>query len=186
LKILLPKLFVDPAEFGAFPLYFLGGPIRGGGDWQSRMCGTIAHFGPRCFVACPNRWSPEHSFANRFMPGEEDRFERQTDWERCYLDVAGDPDKGERGCIIFWLEPQREDRPPTAGVYARDTLGEIGEWRGRMMSRTGLRVVIGADPEYDQRGVNIMQYNFEKALKRSFPIYRTMRATFRAAMSVAE
>lgn len=185
MHILLPKLYVDPKTFGRLPLYFLAGPIRGGGDWQSRMCEIIEHSDPDCIVACPHRWGPGHSFANRCMPGEEGRFERQTDWERFYLAVAGEHIGAEYGSIIVWLEPQQESRPPEAGVYARDTLGEIGEWRGRLMYEPGLRIVIGADPDYDPHGVNIMQYNFEKALRRKFPIYRSMQETFRAAMTMA-
>jgi hypothetical protein len=102
------------------------------------------------------------------MPGRQDFFERQTDWERHYLDMAAD--KWPTGCIIFWLGDQRKPRPDNL-PYAMDTRGEIGEWRGRMMHNPALRVVMGAEEDFP--GLRQIKRNFELALP-DFPIYDTM------------
>ena len=183
MHILVPKKYIDTMSVKTRPFFFLGGPIRGGGGRQDRMCRLLQPFEPHAVVARPCRWTTWHPLAELFLPGGETFFPRQRHWERHYLAVAGDTSL--YGSIIFWLEPQREERPPEAGVYAHDTLGEIGEWRGQMMNRPDLRIVVGADPAYNPDGVSVMQYNFEAALERPFPIYRTMEETARAASTLA-
>lgn len=67
----------------------------------------------------------------------------------------------------------KEERPRTDGMpYAMDTRGELGEWRGRLMHNPGLRVFIGADPDFP--GLSQISRNFDAALKTSFPIAATM------------
>jgi hypothetical protein len=114
------------------------------------------------------------------MRGEENRFERQTDWERHYLEQAAE--KWPAGCIIFWLAEQKEPRQD-GGPYARDTYGEIGEWRGRMMRAPHLRVVVGAEKEFP--GLSQIKRNFELALP-DLKIYDTMEEVVERAAFFAE
>ena len=181
MQIIVPKRFVFPT----YPLFFLAGPIRGGGDWQAQMYQVLKRLLPEStgMVACPCRWGrdPEHPLAREFVKGNEERFPHQLDWERYYLERAAFD--GEPGCIIFWLPLESKTNPhPGPEPYAMDTRGELGEWRGRMvLSRP--RVVIGADPAF--LGLSQIRRNFSAVTEYEFPIYPTMEETAHAAIKLA-
>ena len=182
MKILVPKPFVYPFGAERRPLFFIAGPIRGGGDWQQRMCRVLEELAPNCFVACPSRWGDSHPLSSKFVSGDDNKFPRQLNWERQYLEFAGTAPYP--GCIIFWLPVQREARAVSDGPYAQDTYGELGEWRGRLMrSPFSVRVVVGAEKFFP--GLDVIERNFTLALKQPFPIYGTMEETARQAVEVA-
>ncbi|HEV8666723.1 MAG TPA: hypothetical protein VN665_02640 [Candidatus Paceibacterota bacterium] len=69
-----------------------------------------------------------------------------------------------------------------------DTRGELGEWRGRMMSHNpsktyGINVVIGAEPDF--LGLSQIQRNYSQALGYEFPIFHSMESTAHAAITLA-
>jgi hypothetical protein len=167
-------------------MFFLAGPITGGGDWHVPMSELLAKRFEHLIVVNPSRYKYTHPFCKYRMNGAEDQFERQTDCERHYLDQAGE--KWPTGCIIFWLACEDAKNPRKDGQpYARDTRGEIGEWRGRMMYAPHLRVVMGADQDFP--GLSQIKRNFEQVLP-GFKIYDTMeevveRATFFAQPSLS-
>jgi hypothetical protein len=185
MQILLPKGFVDPTGPGMkdVPIFFLGGPVRGGGDWQSKMALMLADLvGGDCLIAIPARWRWEHPLAHRIVPTDrKSDFPRQLNWERYYLNHAGYHPRP--GCIVFWLAVQREPRPIEDGPYAQDTYGELGEWRGRMMCNPSIRFVAGAEATFP--GLSQIQRNFDMALGYDFPIRKTMEETAAAAMKAA-
>jgi hypothetical protein len=114
------------------------------------------------------------------MKGQEDYFSRQTLWERYYLEIVA---KRKNGCIIFWLPCESKDNPRRDGSpYARDSYGELGEWRGRMINDPNLHVVIGAESGFP--GLNQINANFSSALKKEFCIHTTLQDTVKAAVSV--
>lgn len=181
MKIIIPKRWIPDEEIVG-PLFFLAGPIRGGGDWQSYMCTQLWGWQRECTVACPCRWEEPHHLGTMFVPPDaEPRFKRQLEWERYYLERAGSGDR--QGCIIFWLGCESREFPHLGPEpYAMDTRGELGEWRWRMKTENA-RVVIGADPGFF--GLSQIQRNFSQALGYDFPIYQTISETVHAAIALA-
>lgn len=179
MRIILPKTQTTVSRtYG--PIFFLAGPVRGGGDWQTACCHEIGRHTPHFYAAIPSRYAPAHELMKSRWPGIEDHFDRQLTWERYYLDMAA-----MSGCIIFWL-PCEDKRVPRGGdePYAMDTRGELGEWRGRLMSNSGLRVVIGAESGFP--GLSQIQRNFNFATRTEFPIYPTLAETVGAAVVKAK
>lgn len=180
MKILVPKHTLTPPTFNPTDsLFFLAGPVRGGGDWQHYMVLELQKATEgRCVIACPCRWNDAHPLARYFVKGRGDEFPRQLDWERHFLGMAG-----ELGCIIFWLGCESEGSPhPGPEPYAMDTRGELGEWRWRM--KTGdARVVIGAEKGF--HGLSQIQRNFNLALGYEVPVYDDIPTTARRAVARA-
>jgi hypothetical protein len=185
LKIIVPKRYVRlKYEYDNMPLLYLAGPVRGGGDWQQRMCRAIELQHPDSIIVVPIRWTESHPLAPYFLPadkGTAGHFPQQRHFEWHYLDQAGE--LWWPRCIIFWLGTQRDYRPPEDGPYGQDTLGEVGEWRGRMMHNPAAHVVIGGESGFP--GFEMIQANFSHRIKRNFPIYTTMEETVAAALEVA-
>lgn len=183
MRIILPKTLVDiPTRTKARPqpLFFLAGPIKGGGDWQATMCDTLEEFVPDCFVVVPCRWKEDHRLFEKRAFGHENSFDRQLPWERYYLDLAA-----HFGCIVFWLPCESRTNPRDDGrPYADETRGELGEWRGRMIEDKDLRVVIGAEPEFP--GLDAIRRNFGLAIQTDFPIEESIGKTAFAATKKAQ
>jgi hypothetical protein len=182
MNLILPKTRANLGGLSAFPMFFLAGPILGGGDWQHAATKMLAQIWGGCVIVNPCRYGEEHPLYRHRLPAIDGAppFERQTDWERHYLEfAAGDAD---HGCVIFWLPCQREPRSD-GQPYARDTYGELGEWRGRMMTHPHLRVVVGAEPDFP--GLNVIKRNFDRALGRDFPIAETLEHTVMQAITLA-
>ncbi len=180
MRLILPKTFVKPEEIGGAPFFFLAGPIRGGGDWQHKMSLVLDEkTGGDCIIANPSRYTDTHPLWKYRMSGQEDKFARQLDWERFYLDEAGIYRK--RGCIIFWLGCEDKEKPhPGPEPYAMDTRGELGEWRGRMRHES-VALVIGGEEKFF--GLSQIQRNFTQSLGLVFHIENTLEATADAAIA---
>lgn len=181
--LVLPKTLPSPHDIPSnLPLFFLAGPILGGGDWQYRMTKLLMAELPNSIIVNPSRYSHEHPLYQYRVDGKKDAFPRQTDWERHFLRQAGG--NCETGCIIFWLAAESKRTPRNDGQpYARDTAGEVGEWRAHLMHDKTLRVAMGADPDYP--GLSVVERNFELALGPSFTIYRTMEEVVTQARKLA-
>lgn len=179
MKVILPKQQVD-TNTTSHPVFFLAGPIPGGDDWQYRMAKIIQRRCDDCFLATPSaRYGEGHPLEafHAELLGYE--FPRQLSWERHYLEQAA-----FHGCIIFWLPCESKTSPRTDGLpYAMDTRGELGEWRGRLMEASFLKVVVGAEIGFP--GLSQIQRNFNEALKIPFPIYGSMEETVDAALRMA-
>jgi hypothetical protein len=182
MRIILPKAFVAVDGMDA-PLFFLAGPCRGGGRWHPHVAVNIGHrFEHRdYFVVIPDWYDANHWIRNHAVKGAEDRFPRQLSWERYYLERAADRKLVRLGHVIFWLPCESKTEPRDDGSpYARDTYGELGEWRGRLMSDPHLRVVIGAEDGFP--GLSQIKRNFDEATGKDFPIYSTLDDTIKAAV----
>lgn len=157
------------------------GPIRGGGDWQRRACEILqSNLTEEFFVATPCRWGPEHPLYHDNAGGHE-TFSRQLPWERYYLDLAAR--NSPRGCVICWLPEESKTDPRKDGPYARDTYGELGEFRGRMMCDKKARFVLGAEPGFP--GLDVIVRNFEGALKVGLYVSPNLEETVTRAIEVA-
>lgn len=177
MRVILPKTFVELGP--SSKLFFLAGPVRGGGDWQYQCCLELAKHLSDFTVAIPTRYGTDHPLMAYRVPGDENMFDRQLTWERYYLEFAAN-----WGCILFWLPEEDKEHPhPGPEPYGMDTRGELGEWRGQMMYSGSYRVVIGAEAGF--HGLSQIQRNFDQALKRKFTIHETLEATVAAAVHEA-
>ncbi len=180
MRIILPRTYCDEAECLRDPIFFFAGPILGGGDWQRKCFDEIGKHLINFTAVIPCKYGSDHDLMVYKVSGDEGRYSRQTLWERRYLRIAA---TNKNGCLIFWLPCESKDNPRQDGSpYARDTYGELGEWRGRMMQDPKLHIVIGAEVGF--RGLSQIQANFNDALQREFCIYTSLQETVRAAVNI--
>lgn len=166
-------------------IYFLAGPVRGGGDWQSTAINRLNQLDSNCEIVCPCRYPADHPMSDYAiktdvgLPTSQIEFESQTKWERYYLELAS-----KYGAIIFWLglEDVNNPRPKESGPYSRDTYGELGRWSIRS-ARDKARVVVGANPRFS--GLKAIQENFDGDHGFSFRIYHSLEFTLKQAVKLA-
>lgn len=184
--IILPNVLVPQGTL-VEPLFFLAGPVRGGGNWQLKAHSLLVQqMQGACSVVIPCRYKPGDPLYGLQEPGRTDVFERQVLWERYYLELAS-----RRGCIAFWLpviDKSSDVAEDPDFCYARDTRGELGEWRGRDKILKELclprpKMVVGAEVGFP--GLSVIQANFDDALGENYPIYTTLPETIRAAVELA-
>lgn len=171
MPIYLPRQIVPLIPTISSPLFFLAGPIRGGGDWQSRMAEHIIGREPSALIACPSRWDSKHRLARHFHQPFSNAENRQLVWERHYLKEAG-LEPGVSGCVIFWLSLESVKHPhPGPEPYAMDTRREIGKFTAfaEMMS---VRMVVGGDKDF--HGLDVILFELREAVGKEFPFHETM------------
>lgn len=170
MRIILPKTLCE-IDFTYGPLFFLGGPVLGGGDWQRKCCEILGNKIGNFYAAIPCRYDKDHPLSAYKAGWEENYFDKQLTWERRYLALAA-----HRGCLFFWLPCESKANPRTDhNPYAMDTRGEIGEWRGHLMEEPALQIVVGAEANFP--GLSQIQRNFNLGLGYKFPICRTLEET---------
>lgn len=190
MAVILPKAHVTNWRG---PLFFLAGPVRGGGDWQYRAYELLKdEYGDDFTAVIPMRYPLTHPIHKEALPADPDApvFGRQMAWERHYLARAGRRSLGSAGCLLFWLLGESLSDPhPGPEPFAMDTRRELGEWYTRLeYEADGIRLVVGA--EQGIYGENFHGFNqFKRCLDESngspFPIYDTIVATVRAAIERA-
>ena len=180
------------------PLFYLAGPLAGGGDWQSLMVAALQRARPATRlpafqVAIPYKdehrpAAPHALFAPYAVLAATEHTDSQLPWERRFMELAAGvrprdcrDAPPQRGCLLFWMpaESAAHPKPPAQGPYAQDTRGELGEWRGRLMHDGGLRVVVGCDPHFP--GCDTLTRNFKAALGEGFTVHSSLEATAAAA-----
>lgn len=186
LNLILPKTrpHLQNPYLLSLPLYFLAGPILGGGDWHRRMTELLLRnlehrSDPRdCIIVNPSRYEPTHPHYQYRMKGP-DEFPTQTLWERYYLREAAL--NWPSGCLIIFLACESKTEPRKDGLpYAMDTRGEVGEWRAHLMHNPKTRLIIGAEPEFP--GLRTIRRNFENAVGDHFKILGSMEEVAERAM----
>ncbi len=166
INLLLPKngIVLSEKELDSRSIYFLAGPILGGGDWQKIAIKMLAEKDPECYIVCPCRYDNNHELykhnilsTNKNLQNEILEFENQTHWERYYMQLAA-----KYGSLIFWLpcEDKNHPRPKEFGPYARDTYGEIGRWSIiYSQNQTAYDITIGAESEFS--GLSVIKKNWQ-------------------------
>ena len=174
MKLLLPQTHVNIEHDDV--VFFLAGPIKGAGDWQKQACIFLSEKVPNAYIVCPSRYKPDHELYQHRMKGDENRFESQTEWERHYIHIAA-----IQGCLIFWLPVESIENPRKDGNYARETRGELGEWRGRLIYEESFSVVVGVEDGFP--GLERIDKNFQYALPdKNFKIHYFLQETLSAAV----
>lgn len=181
MRLILPKTVANVQDYLNLPMFFLAGPIRGGDDWHHHMTERLMDKFDDLIIVNPSRYDESHPHHKYRIGGTENFHERQTSWERYYLNQAGET--WPTGCIIFWLANESARTPREGGYYGRETRGEIAEWRGRMMYKRDLRVVVGAEENFP--GLSQIRCNFKDALP-GFKIHSTMEAVVEQAVEFAK
>jgi len=177
LKIILPKTSVNLGKEKG-PLFFLAGPVRGGGNWQEDMSRRLAEMTPRCITAIPCRWNATNYLYRYRIKGDENHFPRQLDWERHYIEQAAREHRS--GCLVFWLGCESKIEPhPGPEPYGMDTRGEIARWSVHKKYDPRVRMVVGADPEF--LGLSQIQRNINADLGYEFHIHDSIEDTAEAA-----
>jgi hypothetical protein len=178
MKVIVPKTLVPIGNHG--PIFFLAGPVRGGGDWQRECCEEIRRHVPNFYVAIPYYHHAEETYPlmAQAEPGQQGVFERQLNWEWHYLDLAA-----RDGCVIFWLPEESKVKPRSSGAYATDTRGEIARWSVERKYNPHYRVVVGAEPGFPS--LSQIQRNWNRDQGREEPFPTTLAETVRAAVVAA-
>lgn len=195
-KLVLPKTLIDLNEVADI-VFFLAGPIKGAGDWQKEVIKVLQKHVDRLdcrgsvYVICPSEYQSTHELYPLRVTGipdgsytEEQKMitRSRTDWERHYLEVAS-----RLGCIVFWLgqEDKNNPRKKEDGPYARDTYGELGEWRARIFyerehNNTQINLVLGAHPDFP--GLTQIERNFKRMVDEDFQISSSIDGTIKRAL----
>jgi hypothetical protein len=177
MKILYPRDLCE-IDWSYGPLFFLAGPIKGGGDWQFSAASEIQKLIKHFYVADPHRPDIMSSLWRRPEKGEP-HFDCNTTWERHYMKLAATCN----GCIIFWLPCESERFPRKGGPYARDTYGELGAWRTHLSYNPSWRVVFGAEENFP--GLKVFKKNLFEDMGKVLPVYSTLQDTVAAAVKLA-
>lgn len=167
-------------------LYFLAGPIKGGGDWQAKAIQLLQQKDPFCYIACPHSYDIHHElFKYQMPPTEALCFENQTMWERYYMERAS-----WFGSIIFWLPCEDKQNPRKNGPYARDTYGEIARCSVKSSKpeifsfnkgyNRRFNVIIGAEKDF--LGLNGIKKNSNADHAGVFDFYSNLEDTITAAV----
>jgi hypothetical protein len=162
-KLLLGPKHVIPGEYKDREVFFLAGPIRGGGGWQMEAAELLWEKHPECIVVDPSRWDVAEKVAktdeernkiiehrkNYFGIKDDILYPHQAGWESNHMEMAS-----KKGTLIFWLEKESktEARPREEGVYAQDTRVEIGMWLEKIKNDPSLNVKISGHWEIDEKG----------------------------------
>jgi len=198
IKLLLPKTLVNFNKETDI-VFFLAGPIKGADDWQKEAITILQKFAhtvsikKNVYVVCPADYQPTHELYPLKVKGisEENYSDEQreitssrTSWERPNLEIAS-----RLGCIIFWLAKEDKENPRKKedGPYARDTYGELGEWRARIFyeqknNRNKINLVIGADPAFN--GLAQIKKNFDRMIGEDFLISNSLKETIKRAVMI--
>ncbi|USN87865.1 MAG: hypothetical protein H6779_00255 [Candidatus Nomurabacteria bacterium] len=182
MPIYIPKQIVPLTPTVDSPLFFLAGPIRGGGDWQAFMAKQLLQREPSALVACPSRWDASHPLTKDFHQPFSQADNRQLVWERHYLKQAG-LEPNVPGCVIFWLGLESTKRPhPGPEPYAMDTRREIGKFTAyaEMMN---VRMVVGGHRDF--HGLDVILFELSEAFGKPFPFYETMSEVVDQALLTA-
>ena len=171
MPIYIPKQIIPLRPTVDSPLFFLAGPIRGGGDWQSDMAEQILNQEPSAHIACPSRWNSEHRLARHFHQPFSQAGNLQLVWERHYLRQAGLKD-GVPGCVIFWLGLESASHPhPGPEPYAMDTRRELGKFIA-FAEMMNVRIVIGGDRKF--YGLDVILFELNETTEKPFLFHETM------------
>ncbi len=182
MTIYVPKQIVPLTPTVQSPLFFLAGPIRGGGDWQSNMAEEIQNQEPSALITCPSRWNSEHRLASNFHKPFSKAKNRQLVWERHYLKQAGlEPDVP--GCVIFWFGLESREQPhPGPEPYAMDTRREIGKFTA-YAETMNVRIVVGGDRNF--HGLDVILFELSEAFGHHIPFYETMEEVAGKALLIS-
>lgn len=183
MPIYVPKQILPLTPTTESPLFFLAGPIRGGGDWQADMAEHILDRAPSALVACPSRWNSEHRLAQHLNQPFSQADNRQLVWERHYLKQAG-LEPNVPGCVIFWLGLESTDAPhPGPEPYAMDTRREIGKFTA-YAEMTRVRIVMGGDRNF--HGLDVILFELSEAFGRTFQFFETMAEVADHAIALSQ
>lgn len=168
-------------------VYFLAGPIQGGGNWQEQAIIVLAAMDPDCIIICPRRYKKTDKLFSEYQyifdqsfPSpdvQQIEFESHTEWGRYYLEKAA-----FLGSIIFFLPNEDVHDPRNDGSpYARDTYGELGRWGVRSgQNKEEITMTVGIARGFPGR--QEIKKNLKEDHKKAFKIHDHLHATLHEAV----
>ena len=127
----MTKIITSPDKFkgikGNNLFVFLGGPIQGAPNWQSKICDDLSGY-ENLVITNPRRKSLDKSKFN---------YNEQVKWESEYLN--------ESDILVFWLP--KEEEKIEGRMYGQTTRFEIGEW----MAKCSSKIIIGIDEDFPMK-----------------------------------
>ena len=167
MPIYLPKRIVQMTPTMEAPLFFIAGPVRGGGDWQREFIRAIIARSPTANIACPCRWGADHPLHHYFHEPFSQAPNRQLHWERHYMEQAAI--RYGPGCVIFDLQLESKQSPhPGPEPYAMDTRRELGKFTALLKLKRA-RMVVGGHPDF--HGLSVIRDELDEAYGKPFPFY---------------
>ena len=173
-------------------LFFLAGPIRGGGDWQASMAELLFKHDNDIDIACPCRWTKQHRLSGWFYAPFSQAENRQVVWERYHLHRASN-DIQKPGCTIYWLPLESVTDPhPGPEPYGMDTRRELGKLTAYLemirdfpwlRSQFSARFVIGGHCDF--HGLSTILDELSIALGKEVPFYEDMETCVQHAFVAA-
>jgi len=182
MSVILPGASADKKDIKG-PLFFLGGPEDGGGNWRETCYELFKErLGDDFCAAIPCKYPAKHPFMSLRLPSVG-RFGREP-WVRFYSTEAGM--FREPGCTLYYVPIESAEQPRSDGLpYAFHTTFDLGEWLGRLQYERGARVRFGLGIDRAYPGRDIIVRSFDRALTEPFKIYQTLEETVNAAIKTA-
>ena len=156
------------------PLIFLLGPIRGAPNWQDDVVEYILSRKPTLVVASPRREIGD-KISQYVISGGNNRFSRQREWERHYLEIAR-----KKGCGMFWLPGEIEHNCDKS--YGAMTRLELGQLMTLYKQDPSTRFCIGTDGNFSE--FDTIQYDLSLDTPDK-KIFSTLEETCDEAMRIA-
>jgi hypothetical protein len=158
-------------------VYYLAGPILGGGLWQEQAIDFLTKTAdPKAVIACPLRFQEPHHFA-RLHTQASGTMPSQLHWEQHYMNLAS-----LEGCLIFWLPKESQTHPRTDGrPYAMMTRDELSTWRTVLGSDPNRKVVLGIEDGFPgkEEAIWLISYFLTDGI---LPVHNTLEETLLAGI----
>lgn len=164
-------------------VFFLAGPVSGGGNWQSEATGILERKVTGAYVVSPRDYTifnPIFHYAIEEDDKGPEPFLNQDTWEEYYLDLAC-----KQGAVVFWLPDEDKIFPCSADSYGRDAYREFSEWLVRMKrkrDRNNVRMAIGAGDKFP--GLSVIAENCKGIVGSGFTVHKTLRDTVDVAVAL--
>ena len=141
---------------------FLAWPIRWTIDWHERAIEILWDTKDPIVVFSPKRMN----WSKILTPWKEDWVDRQRQWEMYYLRNV--VEKG--GQVLFWLEQQKEGLPESHWIQKKSYWAISHMELGQRMVTHPDNIVVGIDPDYNERStlVNDLRQNRYLDLSRPY------------------
>lgn len=142
-------------------IYFLAGPILGGGNWQKDAIKMLEQKDPGCYVVCPWDWYQPHELYASSIPQDKLLALKHKEWTTYYMELSA-----KYGSLIFWLpcEKQHTDN------YIRDTYYQLKLWGNSYSKNWAIyNITIGAEGKFPSLSIIKKNWLEDSKIQPSYP-----------------
>ncbi len=163
------------------PVIFLAGPILNAPKWHEEAIRLLLRKNKAIFIASPTRElsSDLTELVEKDDQSKYEIFPRQRAWEQYYLYAAS-----KKGCILFWLPGEAEEKEVPDKIYAHMTMLELGGWIARCKMDQSINLVIGTDGNFPEWST--VEYEIRTELQdiRKITIWSSLSASVQEAVDL--